>query len=147
VHATGEGQPPSDGIILMADPAVAGVRVDEVGEPLVDARACAHPCVRVGAPRDATGAFAHVRAGVLDRLARAAEALPGGLELLLVEGFRPPALQRRHFDAYREELAGANPGWSPQQLRTAASRYVSPPEVAPHTAGAAVDVTLCDTSG
>lgn len=32
-------------------------------------------------------------------------------------------------------------------ILTAASRYVSPPEVAPHSAGAAVDLTLADAAG
>ncbi len=32
-------------------------------------------------------------------------------------------------------------------MRSAASRYVSPPEIAPHSAGAAVDLTLADADG
>ncbi|MBB5795315.1 D-alanyl-D-alanine dipeptidase [Streptomyces caelestis] len=36
---------------------------------------------------------------------------------------------------------------SVEQVRSAASRYVSPPEIAPHSAGAAVDLTLADADG
>lgn len=32
-------------------------------------------------------------------------------------------------------------------MRTATSRFVSPPEIAPHSAGAAVDLTLADADG
>lgn len=136
-----------DDIILMADPRVAHMGVVDVGEPLVDVRSRGSSRIRLGAPRDGADAYAHVRAGVLDRLVRAAEALPDGLGLLLVEGFRPPALQRRYFDAYSGRLRDDNPAWSAHELRTAASRYIAPPEVAPHTAGAAIDVTLCDAHG
>jgi len=71
----------------------------------------------------------------LDRLARAGQALPAGLRLLIVEGYRPPALQRQYFDDYLGSLRAANPVADEQWLRMAASRYVSPPELAPHSAG------------
>jgi D-alanyl-D-alanine dipeptidase len=46
-------------------------------------------------------------------------------------------------DRYLDAVRAANPDWDAQRLRVAASRYVSPPELAPHSAGAAVDLTLC----
>lgn len=72
-----------------------------------------------------------------------------GLRLLFVEGYRPPALQRKYFEAYADELRTSNPNWSAEQLRSMAGRYVSPPEIAPHGAGAgaAVDLTLVDAGG
>ncbi|NED88547.1 M15 family metallopeptidase, partial [Streptomyces sp. SID11233] len=94
-----------------------------------------------------TGAFAHLRAGVLERLLAAQRRLPEGLRLLYVEGYRPPALQRSYFEEYADELRAAHPEWSAERIRAAASRYVSPPEIAPHSAGAAVDVTLADAGG
>jgi D-alanyl-D-alanine dipeptidase len=134
------------GIVLMADPRVAAVPVREVGEELLDVRDC--EMLLVSAFRaDAAGAFAHVRREVLDRLVNADAALPDGLRLLIVEGYRPPAVQRVYFEEYREVLRAANPGWSEDRLRAAASRYVSPPEIAPHSAGAAVDLTLCTQDG
>ncbi|GAA2461436.1 hypothetical protein GCM10010433_74610 [Streptomyces pulveraceus] len=36
---------------------------------------------------------------------------------------------------------------SAERIRSAASRYVSPPDIAPHNAGAAVDLTLADAAG
>ncbi|WP_435298123.1 M15 family metallopeptidase [Streptomyces sp. YPW6] len=132
-------------LVLMSDPRVAAIPVRECGEPLVDVR---DHDVRVD-PRkqDPQGAFAHVREGVLARLVHARSLLPAGTDLLFIEGYRPPALQRRCFTAYRDELAAAQPDWTPEQLHEAASRYVSPPEIAPHSAGAAVDVTLVDQDG
>jgi D-alanyl-D-alanine dipeptidase len=48
---------------------------------------------------------------------------------------------------YAEELRAANPSWPEEQIHSAASRYVSPPQIAPHSAGAAVDLTLADEDG
>ncbi|PAZ10209.1 dipeptidase [Streptomyces sp. SA15] len=130
-------------IILMSDPRVAAVPVEECGEPLVDVRGFLQVDDRKH--EDSHGAEVHVRRGVLDRLLRAQALLPDGLRLLFVEGYRPPVLQRRYFDSYADELRAEHPDWSADRLRSAAGRYISPPEIAPHTAGAAVDLTLVDT--
>ena len=132
-------------IVLMSDPAVAAIPVVESGERLVDVRR--RPLLVDGRKEDPAGAFAHLRAGVVERLSHAQTQLPAGLRLLFVEGYRPPALQRRYFDAYSGRLRADHPDWSDEQVRSAASRYVSPPEIAPHSAGAAVDLTLADAEG
>ncbi|WP_034271738.1 M15 family metallopeptidase [Actinospica robiniae] len=134
------------GIVLMADPQVAAVPVRETGEELLDVRDCG--MLPVSSSRaDEAGVFAHVRMAILDRLVIADDALPDGLRLLIVEGYRPPAVQQRYFQKYRQVLRDANPGWSDDRLHLATSRYVSPPEIAPHSAGAAVDLTLCTADG
>ncbi|QPP07463.1 M15 family metallopeptidase [Streptomyces bathyalis] len=134
------------GVILMSDPRVAAVPVADSGERLVDVRRESELLVD-GRRHDSAGDFAKVRRGVLDRLLRAEASLPQGFRLLFVEGYRPPALQRRYFEDYAARLCAAHPEWSAEQLRSAASRYVSPPELAPHSAGAAVDLTLADADG
>ncbi|CAL9413127.1 D-alanyl-D-alanine dipeptidase [Streptomyces sp. enrichment culture] len=131
--------------VLMSDPRVAAIPVHECGEPLVDVRD--HDFRVDPRKQDPLGAFAHVRESVLTRLKHARSLLPAGTDLLFIEGYRPPALQQRYFTEYREELTAAHPDWTPEQLHQAASRYVSPPEIAPHSAGAAVDVTLVDQDG
>ncbi|MCX4909951.1 M15 family metallopeptidase [Streptomyces sp. NBC_00878] len=133
-------------IVLMSDPKIAAIPVTDCGEPLVDVRLGGSLAVdsrRV----DESGAFAHLREGVLTRLLKAQRLLPDGIRLLFIEGYRPPALQRHYFERYANELQADNPSWSPTQLRDAASRYVSPPEIAPHSAGAAVDLTLISAAG
>ncbi|MFI1123807.1 M15 family metallopeptidase [Streptomyces hygroscopicus] len=57
------------------------------------------------------------------------------------------ALQRRYCEEYSDEPARAHPHWQAAAIREAASRLVSPPEIAPHSAGAAVDVTPVDYQG
>ncbi|MBR8643134.1 M15 family metallopeptidase [Streptomyces tuirus] len=133
-------------IVLMSDPRIAAIPVVDSGERLLDVRRQESIAVD---PRkeDGSGAFAHLREGVLARLVRAQELLPDGVRLLFVEGYRPPALQRLNFEKYADELRAEHPDWSAEQLRTATSRYVSPPEIAPHSAGAAVDLTLVSADG
>ncbi|MGW2658539.1 M15 family metallopeptidase [Streptomyces sp. NPDC001478] len=128
----------------MSDPRVAAIPITDCGEPLVDVRGTLLVDDRRA---DATGAYAHLRRGVLDRLVHAESLLPDGLRLLFVEGYRPPDLQRLYFEEYAGELRAANPAWSDDQVHRAASRYVSPPEIAPHSAGAAVDLTLVGADG
>ncbi|MFD9860066.1 M15 family metallopeptidase [Streptomyces alboflavus] len=133
-------------IILMSDPKVTSTPVRECGEPLVDVRGEAALLVddRLKDPADA---FAYLRQGVVDRLLEAQSLLPDGLRLLFVEGYRPLSLQREYFEEYADELRALHPDWPPERIHTAASRYVSPPAIAPHSAGAAVDLTLADADG
>ncbi|MGN9794909.1 M15 family metallopeptidase [Streptomyces sp. OZ13] len=133
-------------IVLMSDPRVAAIPVTECGERLVDVRRSGSLLVDTR-KQDPADAFAYLREGVLERLLKAQELLPRGLRLLFVEGYRPPSLQREYFEEYAGQLRAARPGWSAEQIHSAASRYVSPPDIAPHSAGAAVDLTLADTDG
>ena len=133
-------------VILMSDPRVYAISTDECGEALLDIRG--HTRLLLDSRKaDETGAFAHLRRGVLDRLLEAERLLPYGLRLLFVEGYRPPSLQRYFFEEYSDELRLNHPDWPEDQIRTAASRHVSPLEIAPHSAGAAVDLTLATADG
>ncbi|KIF06341.1 dipeptidase [Streptomyces sp. RSD-27] len=131
-------------IVLMSDPRVTAIPVTDCGEPLIDVRGTLLVDDRRA---DTAGSYAHLRRGVLGQLVHAQSLLPDGLRLLYVEGYRPPDLQRRYFEEYAGELRAANPAWPDDQVLEAASRYVSPPEIAPHSAGAAVDLTIVDADG
>ncbi|MDT0342420.1 M15 family metallopeptidase [Streptomyces litchfieldiae] len=133
-------------IVLMSDPRVAAIPVRECGELLVDVRR-GGPLLVDTRKQDPADAFAHLREGVLERLLKAQATLPRGLRLLFVEGYRPPSLQRTYFEEYAGRLRADHADWSEERIRSAASRYVSPPEIAPHSAGAAVDLTLADADG
>jgi D-alanyl-D-alanine dipeptidase len=134
-------------VVLMSDPKVAALPVRECGERLVNVRGDGRLLVDERKRQDSADAFTHLREGVLRRLVEAQDRLPDGMRLLFVEGYRPPALQRHYFDSYADELRADHPDWSAETIRSAASRYVSPPEIAPHSAGAAVDLTLADPDG
>ncbi len=128
-------------MLLLSDPAVHAIPVMECGEELIDLRSRADLLVDAR-KQDPAGAWSRLRTGVLDRLLVAQGTLPAGIRLLIVEGHRPASLQRHYFNDYRSELQKAHPAWSAERLDTEASKHVSPPDVAPHPCGAAVDLTL-----
>jgi len=129
-------------VLLLSDPSVAAVPIRECGEALVDLHERGGLLVDARKRLDSAGAWAQLRAGVLTRLMQADAALPAGVRLLLIEGYRPPQLQQRYFAEYRQRLQTAHPDWTDRQLDAEASKYVSPPAVAPHSCGAAIDLTL-----
>ncbi|MER7415224.1 M15 family metallopeptidase [Micromonospora peucetia] len=133
-------------MILLADPRVAAVPSADDGDPLVDLREL--PELRLDTrAADPAGAYARLRRGVADRLLAAQHALPPGLRLLVIEGYRPYQAQLEIFTGYREELRRAHPDWSPERLYRETTKFVSPVEVAPHSTGGAVDLTLCTEDG
>jgi D-alanyl-D-alanine dipeptidase len=121
--------------ILLSDARVSAVPLVDNREPLVALDASFGP------------ARALVRAGVATRLAAAQTLLSGGLQLRVVEGHRSVTDQRAIIARYSAEICAARPGISPGDLDRLVSRFVSPIAVAPHVAGAAVDVTLVDARG
>jgi D-alanyl-D-alanine dipeptidase len=117
--------------LLLSDPRVAAVPVRDVDEPLV--------------PFD--GESTLVRRGLAIRLEYARAALPSGVYLHVVEGYRPAHQQQAIIERYSAEVRAVHPGIDEAELRVLTSRFVSPLEVAPHVAGAAVDLTLVDSRG
>lgn len=122
-------------MILLSDPRVAAVPLAG-GDDLL---------------RTLDGGFgparARVRPGLADRLVAARAALPRGVGLRVVEGHRPASRQQAIIARYTAEVARAHPDASAEERRHLVSRFVAPVEVAPHVAGAAVDLTLVDDSG
>jgi D-alanyl-D-alanine dipeptidase len=133
-------------MILLSDRRVAAIPLGDTAEPLIDLRQV--PELRIDTRlADPAGAYAHMREGTAERLLDAQLALPGGLRLLVIEAYRPLDLQATYFAEYRDELRRAHPQWTDERLHTEASKYVSPPEVAPHSTGGTVDLTLCTANG
>jgi len=133
-------------MILISDPRVAAVPVHDTGEAMVDLRTV--PELRVDDRlADPAGAYAHLREGAVSRLLAAQRSLPAGLRLLVVEAYRPLRLQREYFTGYQEELRVRFPEWDEERVHVEASKYVSPPSVAPHSTGGTVDLTLAGPDG
>jgi D-alanyl-D-alanine dipeptidase len=135
-----------DDVLLLSDPRVAAVPVRECGAPLDDVRDGRSLLVDAR-KQDPDGAWARLRRGLAARLVEAQALLPDGLRLLVVEGYRPPALQQRYFAEHRDELRALHPDLPEAEIHRLTSRYIAPPEVAPHPAGAAVDLTLATADG
>ncbi|CAN5449908.1 M15 family metallopeptidase [soil metagenome] len=129
-------------VVLISDDSVISVPVVERGDPLVDSTGT---LPWSGPNPDPVARW--VRRPLLDRLADAAAALPGDLRLALNEGYRLPHVQAGFFEAYSARLRADDPGADPATIHHLASRFISPPGFAPHTAGAAADVVLTTPEG
>jgi zinc D-Ala-D-Ala dipeptidase len=121
--------------VLLSDPRVAAVPVRECGEPLTALGESFGPC------------RALVRVSVARRLVLAREALPQGVGLRVVDGYRSAAAQRAIISSYAAQLRISHPAAGSADLERLISRFVAPLAVAPHVAGAAADLTLVDCSG
>lgn len=133
-------------MILLSDRRISAITLRDKGEAMVDLRQISQ--LRIDDRlADAAGAYAHVRENVADRLLAAQDSLPRGLRLLIVEGYRPLSLQTTYFEDYKDTLRLAYPDWDAARLHVEASKYISPPEVAPHSTGGTVDLTLCTADG
>jgi len=121
--------------ILLSDSRVRAVPVHESGEPLV----------RLAHDLSPHGVL--VRATLADRLSAAAAALPAGIRLWVVEGHRSAERQRAIIASYAARVRADHPGLTSEELERLTSRFVAPLDVAPHVAGAAVDLTLVDAAG
>jgi D-alanyl-D-alanine dipeptidase len=89
-----------------------------------------------------------LRTEIVPRVLRASrDAVEHGHALLLWDGWRPPALQRRLYDEYQLRLARTS-GLSGPPLDELVGQFVTDPErqEAPpaHVTGGALDLTLCD---
>ncbi len=118
--------------ILLSDARVHAVRVLECGEPLE---------VLAMAPHT------RVRSGLARRLEHAQSSLPEGLFLGVAEGHRRASAQQAIIDDYTANLRARHPRLPSGEIGRLSSRFVSPLAVAPHVAGAAVDLTLVDAAG
>lgn len=128
-------------MLLLADPRVASVPVIDDRSALVDLRES--PSFQVdGRKSDPEGSWSRLRAPVAERLLEAQATLPGGVRLLIVEGYRPAPLQDRYFSEHLVDVARDEPDWPAERVVAETSKHVSPLAVAPHPAGAAVDLTL-----
>lgn len=128
----------------MADPSVADMPVHECGEPLE----AAGSDFTLSPLKEADDPYrSRLRAGLLRRLVVAQSLLPSGFRMCWVEGHRDARLQERYFSDYRRKLLQLDPTLDREALYLLASRYVSPPAIAPHVSGAAIDLTLCDENG
>jgi D-alanyl-D-alanine dipeptidase len=123
------------------------VPVQDNGEPLVDPRTLSHRIhfARKHPKFPDLVCTPKVRQRVAEMLAQAAGALPDGLDIQLIEGFRPLAQQRFMYESLKKEFAARHPEWNKATLHRITNTLSAPPDdpcPPPHTTGGAVDLCL-----
>lgn len=134
------------GLVLMGDPRVAAIPAKECGDELIDTRGLAG-LASTPDINPHNSAYAFLRRSVAERLLLAQEALPDGLGLLIAEGYRPYEQQELYFNRRKGRVMELDPSLTDTGAHLKASEFVSPPDIAPHVSGAAIDLTLIDESG
>jgi len=137
--------------ISAAEPvsALRHVKILECGEELVDFLALC-PGLLFDRPRFKYRRETLLRRTVAEKLCEAERNLPEGYRFLIVEGWRPPHIQRRMYRAVWDMIAARRPGLSETSLKRIVNRYSAPMNVRvppPHTTGAAIDLMLADSEG
>lgn len=124
------------------------VPIEECGEPLIEF--LPHPRIFQERPRFNYRRETLARQSVVEFLWRAAEALPKGYSLGIVEGWRPPHIQRRMYEWGYRRFKAKYPDWTESRLKRLTSQFTAPMDLRvppPHTTGGAVDVMLGDENG
>jgi D-alanyl-D-alanine dipeptidase len=126
------------------------VWIEDNGEPLLDPRTLSKRIhFAEQHPRFDMKRMCVVRRTVAEMLARAAEALPDGISLEIMEGLRPILKQRAMYESIRGEFQKKHPEWNTSTLNRITNTMSAPPDdkcPPPHTTGGAVDVTLIDAT-
>jgi len=140
--------------VLIADPIVMNIPIQENGEPLVDLREQTEIQFGPSPEIENNQVYTKIRESVYLRLKEAQRLLPEGTFLCLYEGLRTVSLQQMLFDERKRKIQTSHPHWSETEIYTEVIKMVSPVmtlegiiNIPPHSTGAAVDVYLVDRLG
>ena len=127
------------------------VSIEECGEPLVDfLEVCPELVLSPAHPLFEFPRVHLLRQSVALMLKDAARRVPAGLQLRIVEGYRPISVQREHFKHALQEARKRFPDTDDAKIFLEAGRYSAPPDAKtppPHLTGGAVELELIDASG
>lgn len=130
--------------------ALRKVPIRESGEVMVDFLTLDSE-LRLDRPRFDYRRETQLRHSVAKRLVEANQALlKKGYRIQIIEGWRPPFIQRRMYAAIWNQLKARHPDWSETRLRRLVNQFSAPMNSRvppPHTTGGAVDVALYHLDG
>jgi len=134
-------------IILISDPRVLKVPIQDNRDPLIDLASFSE--LKIDQRKSKVSqSFSKIRTSAALKLIEVQNSLSQGLHLLIIEGHRPLSLQKEYSEAYSEELKKKHSDWTSEEIYQEASKYVAPPEIIPpHSTGGAVDLTIIAANG
>ena len=137
-------------IILIGDERVKSISVQESNESMADFQ-LEFPQLTFDLDRHhvqkKSKSISYGRREVGQMLIQAQKLLPSGIQLLIKECYRPMWVQKEFWDGYTNFLREKFSDWSEDQIYDECSKLTAPLDVAPHTTGGAVDLTLIDKQG
>ena len=124
-----------------------GIIISENNEPLVEMVATNRIQLSAISDKPYETSF-FVRKTVAEKLVRVSEALPEGLSLVIIEGYRSTESQQTLWDEKYKNLQKENPTWSTEQIEQQVRLLIAKPlPLANHHCGGAIDVTLAYDNG
>ncbi|CAN5465867.1 M15 family metallopeptidase [soil metagenome] len=121
------------------------IKIIENGEPLVNFLEI-YPSLMLDRPRFDYERETFLRKSVAEKLFAANESLLSkGMHLRIIEGWRPPFIQRRMYEWSWARFTALHPEWSETRLRRTTNRFTAPMTEKvppPHTTGGAMDLAL-----
>jgi zinc D-Ala-D-Ala dipeptidase len=121
------------------------VKIQECGEPLVNFLEWC-PALILDRPRFNYTRETLLRKSVCEKLCEANELLlKRGLHVRVIEGWRPPFIQRRMYKWSWNRYRDVHPDWSEVRLKRHVNRFTAPMNdrvPPPHTTGGAIDLAL-----
>jgi D-alanyl-D-alanine dipeptidase len=120
------------------------VPIVECGEPLVNFLETS-PILSFDRPRFTYRRELFARKTLAEKLGQAAENLPTGYKLTILECWRAPIIQQRMYKAVWNRFRERNPHWTDAHLKRVVNQFSAPMDLKvppPHTTGAAVDLGL-----
>lgn len=141
-------------IVLIADPEILAIPVEENAEPMVNLLEQKGLAVGPSPEIPDNEDYTKMRQTVYDKLLKAQSLLPKGLRFCLYEAYRSLKLQKFLFDTRFAKLKLQNLHWSKEQIFKETTKLVSPVinldgslNIPPHSTGGAVDVYLINEQG
>lgn len=136
--------------ILIGDNRVKAISVKECDEPIVNL-AIEFPQLSFDEDRlyvqKKSESISYARRSVGQKLLEAQSLLPHGMRLLIKEGYRPMWVQKGFWENYSAYIRKTFPNWTEEEVYNECSKLNAPIDVAPHTTGGAIDLTLIDGNG
>lgn len=139
-------------IVLIADPRVLKIPIQDNGEPLVDLRD--QTVLKFGPSPEIPNNtdYTKMRKSVYDLLVKAQSLLPEGYQFCLYEAYRSFGLQEKLFSMQYNQIKSLHPDWSHKRIFKESMKLASPvthldgsKNIPPHSTGAAIDIYLIDS--
>lgn len=138
------------GLTLIGEDEIIQIPVQECGEEMVDLSKVFSNLMFDWDRHNVQKTSANIslaRHSIGEKLVAAQKLLPRGIRFLIKECHRPMFVQRSFWDGYTEYLKNKFPSWTDKEIYRECSKLNAPLEVAPHSTGGAVDLTLADEFG